>query len=114
MTKIKTGLVYQRTAKGPNYVCLGKAVIGGETMVISTKNGNITDSGKCKMQGDFPVVLHAHKPHSVARIHQVRSIDVTSVFARGGAEASMKKATKRVVAGLECDTAQLPNARSLK
>lgn len=116
MSVIRTGLVYQRTSKGPNYVCLGKAVINGETMVISTKNGNITASGKCKAQGSgFPVTLHAHYPEKVARIHQVRSVDVKSVFERGGAVADLQAVTKKMLKkGLDCIEAELPNARELK
>jgi hypothetical protein len=116
MSVIRTGLVYQRTAKGPNYVCLGKAVINGETMVVSTKNGNITASGKCKAQGSgFPVTLHAHYPDKVARIHDVRSIDVKSVFTRGGAEADLEVLTKKMLKkGLECSDAELPHVSDLK
>lgn len=116
MSVIRTGLVYQRTTKGPNYVCLGKAVINGETMVISTKNGNITASGKCKQQGSgSPVTLHAHYPEKVARIHDVRSIDVKSVFTRGGAEADLQDLTKKMLKrGIECVDAELPHVRELK
>ncbi|MDD3412547.1 MAG: hypothetical protein PHY47_00960 [Lachnospiraceae bacterium] len=110
MSTIKTGLVYQRTVKGPNYICLGKANIGGRTMVISVKNGNIRQDGKCKLRGNAEgaVLLHAHEPTKIARIHQVRDIDVKSVFTNGEALAELAAATKKMVAkGIET-SAELP------
>lgn len=96
-TKIKTGLVYQRTLKGPNYLCLGKANVGGEMRIISVKNGNIRKDGNCKLAGKETVNLYAHKTDSVARIHQVREVNVASVFSRGEAMPAMKALVKRML-----------------
>jgi hypothetical protein len=116
MSTIRTGLVYQRTAKGPNYLCLGKAVVAGQTMIISVKNGNIRKNGKCKAQGNAegPVTLHAHLPSKIARIHQVREVDVKSVFTVGGALPEFQATTKRMVAnGIETE-AELPRISQLR
>lgn len=114
MSVIRTGSVYQRTAKGPNYVCLGKAKIGGQTMIISVKNGNIRKDGRCKLAGGAPVTLHAHYPENVARIHQTRSVNLGTVFSRGGALPEFQEATKRMLAkGIETE-AELPNPAELR
>lgn len=115
MTVIRTGSVYQRTAKGPNYVCLGKAKIGGQNMIVSVKNGNIRKDGNCKLQGrGEPVTLHAHYPENVARIHQVRDVNLSSVFSNGGALPDFQDVTKRMLAkGIETE-AELPNPTELR
>lgn len=115
MSVIRTGSVYQRTKKGPNYVCLGKANIGGQTMVISVKNGNIRQDGRCKLQGGgAPVTLHAHYPENIARIHQTRDVNLSSVFSRGGALPEFQDVTKRMLSrGLEVE-AELPSAGELR
>jgi hypothetical protein len=98
MSTIRTGLVYQRTTKGPNYICVGKANIGGVMHVISVKNGNIRQDGKCKLRGASagPVALHAHNPGTLARIHQVRDIDVKSVFSNGEALPALEGITRKI------------------
>lgn len=116
MSTIRTGLVYQRTAKGPNYVCLGKAIVAGQTMIISVKNGNIRKNGKCKAEGASagPVVLHAHNPSDIARIHQLREIDVKSVFTIGGALPEFQATTKRMLVNGVATEAELPSLAQLR
>lgn len=115
MSTIKTGMVYQRTAKGPNYVCLGKATVDGQQMIVSVKNGNITASGKSrKMNRKQKVVVFAHAPESIARIHQVRRVDVKSVFDLGGAPGALEGSLKRILTkGLDT-AAELPSVAELR
>ncbi len=113
-TKIKTGLVYQRTTKGPNYLCLGKATINGETKIISVKNGSIRNDGRCKLgHTEQRVSLFAHSPASIARIHQVRNVDVKSVFTRGEALPGMKTLTKRMIRRGVNTNAEIPVVQNL-
>jgi hypothetical protein len=115
MTTIRTGLVYQRTAKGPNYVCLGKANVGGQTMIISVKNGNIRANGKCKEQGaGEAVVLYAHAPKDIARVHQAREVDVKTVFTVGGALPEFQHTTKRMLQNGVATEAELPRLAELR
>ena len=120
MSTIKTGLVYQRTAKGPNYVCLGKAVLPdskgvNKLFIISVKNGNIRKNGKCKEQGaGEAVTLYAHAPQDIARIHQAREVDVKSVFTLGGAPMQFAGATKRMLQNGVATEAELPSLRDLR
>lgn len=114
MSTIRTGMVYQRTVKGPNYVCLGKATVDGKTMVISIKNGNINKSGKSRRMSTDGVVVFAHSPEDIARVHQVRTVDVASVFSRGHAESSVEPVLKRMLTkGIET-AAELPKLSELR
>lgn len=114
MTTIKTGLVYQRTTKGPNYLCLGKATINGTTKIISVKNGAIRNDGKCKLgHVESRVSLYAHNPTDIARIHQVRDVDVKSVFTRGEALPGMKTLTRRLVKRGVNTNAEVPVVKNL-
>lgn len=114
MSTIRTGMVYQRTVKGPNYVCLGKATIDGQTMVISVKNGNINKSGKSRKMKTDGVVVHAHAPEDIARVHQVRTVDVASVFSLGHATEDLQPVLKRMLTkGIET-AAELPKLSELK
>jgi hypothetical protein len=114
MTTIKTGMVYQRTLKGPNYVCLGKARVDGKTMIISVKNGNITASGKSKRMTKEAVAIHAHDPELIARVHQVRTVDVASVFNLGQAESSVRPALKKLLTKGVVTNAELPSLAQLR
>jgi hypothetical protein len=114
MTTIKTGMVYQRTLRGPNYLCLGKAKVNGTTMIISVKNGNITDSGKSKRMPTDGVVVFAHHPDNIARVHQVRAVDVTSVFNLGNAEAKVRPLLKKMLAKGISTHAELPSLAELR
>lgn len=96
MSVIKTGTVYQRTKKGPNYIVVGRANVNGESRIISVKNGNIRQDGKCKLSGKYPVVLHAHLAEDVTRVHQVRQIVPATVFSRGEAFPEMRNKTRRL------------------
>ena len=114
MSTIKTGMVYQRTLKGPNYVCLGKATVDGKTMIVSVKNGNINKNGKSRKMSDQSVVVFAHAPESIARIHQVRRVDVRSVFNLGGAPEALEGSLKRILTkGLDT-AAELPSVAELR
>jgi hypothetical protein len=116
MTTIKTGMVYQRTHKGPNYLCLGVATIGGERHVISVKNGNINANGKSRSMGkaENGVSIYAHSVRSIARIHQFRDVKVGTVFTLGKADKSVKKDLKRILTkGIET-TAELPSLAELR
>lgn len=113
MQTIRTGMVYQRTVKGPNYVCLGRTTVEGKTVIISVKNGNINYNGKCKKSvRGRAVVLEAHAPEKIARIHDVRKIDVESVFENGNASTE-KKVTRLLKSGVKTE-AELPNVRALR
>lgn len=116
MTKIKTGMVYQRTVKGPNYLCLGTAMINGQKHVISVKNGNINANGKSRnMSGaDAGVVTYAHSVNSIARIHQLREVDTETVFTLGGADRSIKKSLKRALTQGVATAAELPSLAELR
>lgn len=116
MTTIKTGMVYQRTAKGPNYVCLGKATINGQTMVISVKNGNINKDGAARdmSRSQGGVVVFAHAPEDIARVHQVREVDVASIFDRGEADTTVKPVLKRLLTKGISTAAELPSLAELR
>ena len=114
MSTIKTGMVYQRTLKGPNYLCLGKAKVNGTTMIISVKNGNITQSGKSRKMPTDGVVVFAHHPENIARVHQVRKVDVASVFNLGNAETSVQSVLKKMVSKGVSTPAELPSLAELR
>jgi hypothetical protein len=116
MTVIKTGMVYQRTAKGPNYLCLGKATVGGETMLISVKNGNINKDGSSRKMGKSAggVVIFAHSPDNIARVHQVRTVNVSSIFSAGEADTTVKSDLKRLLTKGINTAAELPSLAELR
>jgi hypothetical protein len=116
MTTIKTGTVYQRTLKGPNYLCLGKAKINGELMIISVKNGNINKNGSARnMSGaNAGVVVFAHAPDNIARVHQVRKVNVSTIFTRGYADSSVKPVLKRILTKGMSTKAELPSLAELR
>lgn len=116
MSTLKTGMVYQRTLKGPNYVCLGKATINGETMVISVKNGNVSNNGKSRKmkKTDGGVVVFAHLPKDIARVHQIRKVDVSSVFSLGNAETTVQTSLKRMLTTGINTAAELPSLAELR
>jgi len=116
MTTIKTGMVYQRTAKGPNYLCLGKATINGETMVISVKNGNINKDGAARdmSRSQGGVVVFAHSPNDIARVHQVRDVNVSSIFTRGEADTTVQPVLKRMLTQGVRTAAELPSLADLR
>lgn len=116
MTKIKTGMVYQRTAKGPNYLCLGTAMIGGIKHVISVKNGNINADGKSRNMENVGagVVTYAHSVNSIARIHQFRDVKTDTVFTLGLADRSIKKSLKRALTQGVDTAAELPSLAELR
>ena len=111
---ILTGMVYQRTKKGPNYICLGSAMVEGERKVISTKNGNINFDGTCRrLKGKKEVRIEAHDPRLIARIHDVRDVNLQSVFENGNTsaeEGSIRRLTKKPLK----TSAELPDVRRLK
>lgn len=116
MTTIKTGMVYQRTNKGPNYLCLGKATIDGKTMLLSVKNGNINTDGTSRNMGRSlgGVTIFAHDPNSIARIHQVRTVNVSSIFSRGYADGSLQTSLKRLLTRGVNTAAELPSLAELR
>jgi hypothetical protein len=110
MTTIKTGMVYQRTVKGPNYLCLGTAMVNGQKHVISVKNGNINGNGKSRRmsKSNGKVSIYAHSTNHIARIHQLREVDVKTVFTLGLGDKSVQKELKRILTkGVET-SAELP------
>ena len=99
-TKIKTGHVFQRTSKGPNYIALGKTKdANGKPLIIATKNGNIRLDGRAKLghrvrrnakaplgkKGDR-LALFAFRAENIHQIHGYRSVDLGSIWERGQAE----------------------------
>lgn len=116
MTILKTGMVYQRTLKGPNYLALGKATINGETVIISVKNGNINNDGKSRKMKKAAggVVVFAHSPDSIARVHQVRSVNVNSIFTLGDADTTVQSDLKRLLTKGIATAAQLPSLAELR
>jgi hypothetical protein len=116
MTILKTGMVYQRTIKGPNYVCLGKATIDGETMVISVKNGNINANGQSRKMANSQggVVIFAHHPEDVARIHDNRDVNVASIFTKGEADTKVKSTLKQLLTKGVSTAAELPSLAELR
>lgn len=116
MTTIKTGTVYQRTAKGPNYVCLGKATIGGRTMIVSVKNGNINADGTARNMANSQggVVVFAHCPKEIARVHQVRKVKVATIFSKGAADTTVKPVLKRLLTKGMNTAAELPSLAELR
>jgi hypothetical protein len=116
MTVIKTGMVYQRTTKGPNYVCLGKATIEGETMLISVKNGNVNKDGTSRRMRKTKggVVIFAHSPNDIARVHQVRTVNVSTIFAQGEADTTVQPVLKRMLAQGVNTAAELPSLAELR
>lgn len=115
MSVIKTGMVYQRTVKGPNYICLGRATVEGKTMIVSVKNGNINYSGDCKkLKASKEVRLEMHHPENIARIHDVRKINVKSVFSNGNHTKKVENTVSRLVSKGVRTEAELPNVRKLK
>ena len=116
MTIIKTGMVYQRTAKGPNYVCLGKATINGETMVISVKNGNINKDGDARNMSKAAggVIVFAHSPNNIARVHQVRDVNVSTIFSKGDADTTVQPVLKRLLTKGIDTAAELPSLAELR
>lgn len=102
MTKIKTGDVFQRTVKGPNYIALGKAKDSeGETLIIATKNGNIRLDGQAKIGHKITrsrakniklgkkgnrLALYAFYAKDIANIHGSREVQLNTVWERGQAE----------------------------
>ena len=116
MTTIKTGMVYQRTLKGPNYVCLGVTTINGQRHVVSVKNGNINLNGKSRSMDNAEggVSIYAHSVNSIARIHQLRDVNVKTVFTLGKADKSVQKDLKRILTkGIET-AAELPSMAELR
>ena len=97
--KVRTGDVFQRTEKGPNYIALGKAIVDGSTFVIACRNGNINKDGQARAghsvvttrraklgkKGTRPT-LYAFKPTQINQIHNNRSVNIDSVWSRGKAE----------------------------
>jgi hypothetical protein len=116
MTTIKTGMVYQRTQKGPNYLCLGTAMINGEKQIISVKNGNINANGKSRRmsKSNGGVVIYAHAPEDIARVHQVRGVDVKSIFTLGEADKTVQKDLKRLLNKGVATAAELPSLAELR
>lgn len=102
-TKIKTGDMFQRTVKGPNYIALGKATDpeSGEQIIIACKNGCINKGGEarvghairrsraanCKLgkKGTRPA-LFGFFAKDIARIHGNRPVQLDTVWSRGNAE----------------------------
>lgn len=116
MTTIKTGMVYQRTAKGPNYVCLGKATVDGQTVLVSVKNGNVNKDGTSRnmRKSAGGVTIFAHSPDSIARVHQVRTVNVSSIFSRGEADTTVQPSLKRLVTKGIATAAELPSLVELR
>lgn len=116
MTTIKTGMVYQRTVKGPNYLALGTAMIDGAKHIISVKNGNINANGKSRRMRKTKggVVVFAHSPNDIARIHQVREVDVKSIFTLGEADTTVEKDLKRLLTKGVNTAAELPSLAELR
>lgn len=100
MTKIKTGDIFQRTVKGPNYIALGKATDeNGEALVIATKNGNINMSGEAKLGHKIRrskkaalgkkgnrLALYAFYAKDIANIHGARPVKLDTIWERGQAD----------------------------
>ena len=116
MATIKTGAVYQRTVKGPNYLCVGTTMVDGERYIVSVKNGNIGMNGKSRRmeKSNGRVTVFAHSPNDIARIHQVRQVDVGSIFTLGKAEPSIKKDLKRIITKGVATAAELPSIAELR
>lgn len=116
MTIIKTGMVYQRTMKGPNYVCLGKATIDGEIMLVSVKNGNVNKDGSSRKMKNTKggVVVFAHSPNNIARVHQVRTVNVSSIFSAGEADTTVQADLKRLLTKGIATAAELPSLAELR
>lgn len=99
-TKIKTGNVFQRTLKGPNYIALGKAMDEeGETVIIATKNGNIKMNGEAKLGHKIRrskksalgkkgnrLALYAFYAKDIANIHGQRPVKLDTIWERGQAD----------------------------
>ena len=115
-TVIKTGMVYQRTEKGPNYLCLGKATINGEQMLVSVKNGNVNKDGTSRRMRNTKggVVIFAHAPEDIARVHQVRTVNVSSIFTKGEADTTVQSDLKRLLTKGVATAAVLPSLASLR
>jgi hypothetical protein len=116
MTIIKTGMVYQRTAKGPNYLALGKTTINGETMVISVKNGNVNKNGDARSMAKAAggVVIFAHSPDDIARVHQLRDVNVSTIFTKGEADTTVQRDLKRMLTKGINSAAELPSLAELR
>lgn len=116
MTVIKTGMVYQRTAKGPNYLCLGRATVNGQSMLISVKNGNINKDGTSRRMRNTQggVVIFAHSPENIARVHQVRTVNVSSIFTLGEADTTVQKDLKKLLKKGVVTQAELPSLAELR
>ena len=110
--KIKTGHVFQVTAKGPNYIALGKTTDdAGNTIIVATKNGNIRNDGLAKMgrrirrKASAPLkkvgnrmALYGFEATKIHNVHGFRSVDLDSVWDRGSADdlgVEVKKMTAR-------------------
>ena len=102
MKELKTGSMFQRTVKGPNYIALGRAVDGnGETIIIATKNGNINLGGEAKLGHKITrsrakncklgkkgnrLALYAFYPSDIAAVHGRRPVKLDTIWDRGQAD----------------------------
>jgi hypothetical protein len=85
-------------------------------MVISVKNGNINANGKSRTlsKADGGVVIFAHMPEDIARVHQIRKVDVGSVFTKGAASTAIQTTLKRLLTqGIET-AGELPSLAELR
>ena len=113
MTKIKTGHVFQVSAKGQNYIALGSAMVDGKLQIIATRNGNIKLDGNSKHGS--PIVrrksaklgkvgtrlaLHMFETTKIYKIHDRRPVNLKSVWTIGNADESTQKQVKRINAGV--------------
>lgn len=123
MSRVKTGHVVQIREKGPNYIVLGTASVGGERHLIATKNGNIRLDGNAKKPGvnpqtgeTAPLKVYAFKANQILRVHQERTVNLNSVFAAdcGAAELNDTVGTVRNSrVGVESATANVAAQRFL-
>ena len=97
--KVRTGDVFQRTVKGPNYIAIGKAKIDGQVLVIASKNGTINKDGQARVGHEIVTTrraklgkkgtrpnLYAFKPSQIFQIHSNRPVDLKSVWEVGNAD----------------------------
>ena len=81
-SKVKTGDIFQIRSNGRNYVALGKVEKArtGESFVVGTLNGNINPDGTFKKRtGRGKGKIKLFRGNDVKRIHQNRTVDVSSV-----------------------------------
>lgn len=83
-SKVKTGDVIQIRKNGPNYITLGKVVDNeGVEHLATTKNGNVTLSGRLKAgSANKKPRIHIVKGSDVKRVHGNRSINMESVISQ--------------------------------